>query len=217
MYNLRSSYLDKQNRKLWTLTSTHSLVYTNKPVSKKITMLTRTNEREDTQFIGNFYFRCSFNFNKIGNNRKWHIHARQKFLLDDNIIEWGKKGINCVRWSLFCTSIDSIQDDVLSLKSTIKFRPNSKIIMWSGVRVATQSTNGIQRIGSSGKKRIIPSTRNRYLIGSIEFRSLLLLISIENHWHNNDFNRYFASFIRFFLFRPTHGTNTIFKHFDVLI
>lgn len=110
-----------------------------------------------------------------------------------------KKGINCVRWSLFCTSIDSIQDDVLSLKSTIKFRPNSKIIMWSGVRVATQSTNGIQKIGTSGEKRIIPSKRNRYLIGSIEFRSLLL-ISIENHWHNNDFNRYFAPFIRFFFF-----------------
>lgn len=46
----------------------------------------------------------------------------------------------CVRCDRFCTSIDSIHDDGLSLKSTIKFQSNSKIIMWSGIRVATQST-----------------------------------------------------------------------------
>ena len=52
-------------------------------------------------------------------------------LAERNETKW-KKGINCVRWGLFCTSIDSIQDDGPSLKSTIKFQSNSKIIMWSG-------------------------------------------------------------------------------------
>lgn len=159
-------------------------------------------------------------YNNIGNNRKWHtfMHMRKVFWLSTEkkreVLNEGlcaEKGRNCVRWGLFCTSIDSIRDcDGPSLKSTIKFQSNSKIIMWSGIRgVATQSTAVSSRCrrttcddGDSGsnnrklaEKGAFTSTGNRYLIGSIEFHSVVLLM--QNHQSmRTPSNRYFASSIR---------------------